>query len=242
VKEAASGCNARDIPVIAKNLRRPAGPRPTAPEEIVPGGPTSIMVPRAIWAIELRIGKGPAGANGCLHLAGPITPTPAITSNPRCSSRLVHQKKKIEPGPTPRRRFDRCGPNAIFDGTDAVMLSPAGDRQSARPWPWEAVGDEWPSIPRKTTEKELPYGPGWLAELAPPPERRRRVPSTIRLRGRCRGEPARPEAAGGGPRLTGDSALMSAHRPRRWPVCWRCARGPTSRAAAVPLAMGRAGD
>jgi pyruvate kinase len=139
------GVHGRDIPVIAKIEK----PQAAANAEEIVQAADGIMVARGDLGIELRIEEVPLVQKRLLHLAGKYA-TPAITATQMLES-MVHSSR-----PTRAEVTDVA--NAIFDGTDAVMLS---QETAIGRWPVEAVA-MMASI-AETTEKELPYG-RWLAE------------------------------------------------------------------------------
>jgi pyruvate kinase len=192
VKERLSA-HKRDIPVIAKIEK----PQAAANAEEIVQAADGIMVARGDLGIELRIEEVPLVQKRLLHLAGKFA-TPAITATQMLES-MVHSSR-----PTRAEVTDVA--NAIFDGTDAVMLS---QETAIGRYPVEAVA-MMASI-AETTERELPYG-RWLAE-----------------RGHQNGADESATIAYGAvgavyqldlkalvvPTLTGrTAALMSAHRPK----------------------------
>jgi pyruvate kinase len=183
----------RDIPVIAKIEK----PQAAANAEEIIQTADGIMVARGDLGIELRIEEVPLVQKHLLDLAGKYA-TPAITATQMLES-MVHSSR-----PTRAEVTDVA--NAIFDGTDAVMLS---QETAIGRYPVEAVA-MMASI-AEATERELPYG-RWLAE-----------------RGQQNGADESATIAYGAvgavyqlglkalvvPTLTGrTAALMSAHRPR----------------------------
>jgi pyruvate kinase len=187
------GMHQRDIPVIAKIEK----PQAAANAEEIVRAADGIMVARGDLGIELRIEEVPLVQKQLLHLAGKHA-KPGITATQMLES-MVHSSR-----PTRAEVTDVA--NAIFDGTDAVMLS---QETAVGRYPVEAVA-MMASI-AETTERELPYG-RWLAE-----------------RGNQDGQDASATIAYGAvgaayqlhlkalvvPTLTGrTAALMSAHRPQ----------------------------
>jgi pyruvate kinase len=132
-----------DTPVIAKIEKRQAAERA---EEIIEAA-DAIMVARGDLGIELPIEKVPLVQKRLLALAGRYS-KPAITATQMLAS-MVHSSR-----PTRAEATDVA--NAIFDGTDAVMLS---EETAVGDYPVEAVRIVV-EIARET-EKELPYG-DWL--------------------------------------------------------------------------------
>ena len=182
----------RDIPVIAKIEK----PQAAANAEEIVRAADGIMVARGDLGIELRIEEVPLVQKRLLQLAGKYA-KPGITATQMLES-MVHSSR-----PTRAEVTDVA--NAIFDGTDAVMLS---QETAIGRFPVEAVA-MMASI-AETTERELPYG-RWLAD-----------------RGNQDGADASATIAYGAvgaayqldlkalvvPTLTGrTAALMSAHRP-----------------------------
>jgi pyruvate kinase len=187
------GVHGRDIPVIAKIEK----PQAAANAEEIVQAADGIMVARGDLGIELRIEEVPLVQKRLLDLAGKYA-TPSITATQMLES-MVHSSR-----PTRAEVTDVA--NAIFDGTDAVMLS---QETAIGRYPVEAVA-MMASI-AETTERELPYG-RWLAD-----------------RGHQNGADESATIAYGAvgavyqldlkalvvPTLTGrTAALMSAHRPR----------------------------
>ena len=182
----------RDIPVIAKIEK----PQAAANAEEIVMAADGIMVARGDLGIELRIEEVPLVQKRLVNMAGKYA-TPAITTTQMLES-MVHSSR-----PTRAEVTDVA--NAIFDGTDAVMLS---QETAIGRYPVEAVA-MMASI-AETTERELPYG-RWLAD-----------------RGNMNGADESATIAYGAvgavyqlglkalvvPTLTGrTAALMSAHRP-----------------------------
>ena len=135
----------RDIPVIAKIEK----PQAAANAEEIVQAADGIMVARGDLGIELRIEEVPLVQKRLLDLSGKYA-TPAITATQMLES-MVHSSR-----PTRAEVTDVA--NAIFDGTDAVMLS---QETAVGRYPVEAVA-MMASI-AETTEKELPYA-RWLTE------------------------------------------------------------------------------
>src|SRR5919197_2038273 len=139
------GMHQRDIPVIAKIEK----PQAAANAEEIVKAADGIMVARGDLGIELRIEEVPLVQKQLLRLAGKLA-KPAITATQMLES-MVHSIR-----PTRAEVTDVA--NAIFDGTDAVMLS---QETAIGRYPVEAVA-MMASI-AETTERELPYG-RWLTE------------------------------------------------------------------------------
>ena len=142
--------SARDsnAPLIAK-IEKPQAA--SNAEEIVEAA-DGIMVARGDLGIELPIEEVPLVQKRLLALAGRQA-KPAITATQMLES-MVHSTR-----PTRAEVADVA--NAIFDGTDAVMLS---QETAVGNYPVEAV--EMMASIAEATERELPYG-RWLAERGP---------------------------------------------------------------------------
>jgi pyruvate kinase len=137
-----------EIPLIAK-IEKPQAA--SNAEEIVDAA-DGIMVARGDLGIELPIEEVPLVQKRLLALVGRHA-KPAITATQMLES-MVHSTR-----PTRAEVADVA--NAIFDGTDAVMLS---QETAVGRHPVLAVA-MMASI-AETTERELPYG-RWLAERGP---------------------------------------------------------------------------
>ena len=137
-----------DVPLIAK-IEKPQAA--SAAEEIIDAA-DGIMIARGDLGIELPIEEVPLVQKRLLALAGRRA-VPAITATQMLES-MVHSKR-----PTRAEVADVA--NAIFDGTDAVMLS---QETAVGDHPVEAV--KMMAAIATTTERELPYG-RWLAERGP---------------------------------------------------------------------------
>ena len=193
---------AEDVTFVRKHTRLPLIAKIEKPqavqraEEIVRAA-DCVMVARGDLGIELRIEEVPLVQKRLLDLSGKYA-TPAITATQMLES-MVHSSR-----PTRAEVTDVA--NAIFDGTDAVMLS---QETAIGRFPVEAVA-MMASI-AETTERELPYG-RWLTD-----------------RGNMHGADESATIAFGAvgavyqlglkalvvPTLTGrTAALMSAHRPK----------------------------
>ena len=133
------------VPLIAK-IEKPQAAQNAA--EIVEAA-DGVMVARGDLGIELPIEDVPLVQKRLIHLAGLLS-KPSITATQMLES-MVHSTR-----PTRAEVTDVA--NAIFDGTDAVMLSQE-----------TAVGIDPPGVVRmmaaiaEATERELPYG-RWLTE------------------------------------------------------------------------------
>jgi pyruvate kinase len=130
-----------DIPVIAKIEKPQAAERA---EEIVKACGAGIMVARGDLGIELPITAVPVVQKRLLALAGRHS-QPSITATQMLASMVSSSR------PTRAEVTDVA--NAIFDGTDAVMLS---EETAIGQHPIEAVR-VMDSVARET-ESELPYG------------------------------------------------------------------------------------
>src|SRR3954468_12551017 len=135
----------RDIPVLAKIEK----PQAAANAEEIIRAAQGIMVARGDLGIELRIEEVPLVQKRLLALCGQYA-KPAITATQMLES-MVNSSR-----PTRAEVTDVA--NAIFDGTDAVMLS---QETAVGRYPVEAVA-MMASI-AETTERELPYA-RWLTE------------------------------------------------------------------------------
>jgi len=139
----------RDITVIAKIEK----PQAAANADEIVRAAQGIMVARGDLGIELRIEEVPLVQKHLLQLSGRYA-KPAITATQMLES-MVNSSR-----PTRAEVTDVA--NAIFDGTDAVMLS---QETAVGRYPVEAVA-MMASI-AETTERELPYY-RWLTERASP--------------------------------------------------------------------------
>jgi pyruvate kinase len=137
-----------DTPVIAKIERRQAA---TAGEEIVKAASGGIMVARGDLGIELPIETIPLVQKRLLALAGRYS-KPSITATQMLASMVG--------SPRPTRAEVTDVANAIYDGTDALMLS---EETAVGRYPIEAVR----TMARiaEQTEQDLPYG-DWLMHRA----------------------------------------------------------------------------
>jgi pyruvate kinase len=133
-----------DIPLIAKIEKAEAADNA---EEIVKAAGGGIMVARGDLGIELPIASVPVLQKRLLSLAGRYS-KPAITATQMLASMVTSRR------PTRAEVTDVA--NAIYDGTDAVMLS---EETAVGKHPAEAVRvmDEI----AQATEPDLPYGE-WL--------------------------------------------------------------------------------
>jgi pyruvate kinase len=138
----------RDVPLIAK-IEKPQAAENI--EEILDAS-EGVMVARGDLGIELRIEEVPLVQKRILRLAGQKA-KPAITATQMLESMVTSTR------PTRAEVTDVA--NAIFDGTDAVMLS---QETAVGHYPVQAVA-MMASI-AECTERELPYG-RWLAERVP---------------------------------------------------------------------------
>jgi pyruvate kinase len=133
------GSRNRDVPVIAK-IEKPQAA--INAEEIVDAA-DGIMVARGDLGIELPIEDVPLVQKKLLHIAGQRA-KPSITATQMLES-MVHSSR-------PTRAEVADVSNAIFDGTDAVMLS---QETAIGRDPTAAV--HMMSQIAKATERELPY-------------------------------------------------------------------------------------
>jgi pyruvate kinase len=130
-----------DIPVIAKIEKPEATERA---EEIVKAVTAGVMVARGDLGIELPIEEVPLVQRRLLALAGQYS-RPSITATQMLASMVA--------APRPTRAEVSDVANAIFQGTDAVMLS---EETAIGEYPVEAVR-VMDRIAR-ATEPDLPYG------------------------------------------------------------------------------------
>ncbi len=133
-----------DIPLIAKIEKRQAAENAEAIVEAATGG---IMVARGDLGIELPLAEVPLVQKRLIRAAGKRS-KPAITATQMLASMVTERR------PTRAEVTDVA--NAIFDGTDAVMLS---EETAVGGNPVEAVR-VMDRIAR-ATEPDLPYG-DWL--------------------------------------------------------------------------------
>jgi len=137
-----------DLPLIAKVEK----PQAAANAEEIVDAADGIMVARGDLGIELPIEEVPLVQKRLLTLAGRRA-KPTITATQMLESMVTSKR------PTRAEVADVA--NAIFDGTDAVMLS---QETAVGENPVEAV--EMMSSIAETAERELPYG-RWLSERGP---------------------------------------------------------------------------
>jgi pyruvate kinase len=137
-----------EVPLIAKIEK----PQAAANAEEIVEAADGVMVARGDLGIELPIEEVPLVQKRILSLAGRRA-TPAITATQMLES-MVHASR-----PTRAEVADVA--NAIFDGTDAVMLS---QETAVGRHPIESV--EMMAAVAEAAERELPYG-RWLAERGP---------------------------------------------------------------------------
>ncbi|HEX8753343.1 MAG TPA: pyruvate kinase [Solirubrobacterales bacterium] len=133
-----------DVPLIAKIERQQAAERV---EEIVELSSGGIMVARGDLGIELPLAEVPVVQKRMIRAAGRAS-KPAITATQMLASMVTARR------PTRAEVTDVA--NAIFDGTDAIMLS---EETAVGQHPVEAVR-VMDRIAR-ATEPDLPYG-SWL--------------------------------------------------------------------------------
>ncbi len=133
-----------DIPLIAK-IEKPQAAEEA--EGIIASATSGIMVARGDLGIELPIEDVPATQKRLIRLAGRSS-KPVITATQMLASMVTSDR------PTRAEVTDVA--NAIYDGTDAVMLS---EETAIGDHPVEAVA----TMDRvaRATEKDLPYG-DWL--------------------------------------------------------------------------------
>jgi pyruvate kinase len=133
-----------DIPLIAKIEKQEAAENAEAIVRAATGG---IMVARGDLGIELPLAQVPAVQKRLIRTAGRLS-KPAITATQMLASMVAARR------PTRAEVTDVA--NAIYDGTDAVMLS---EETAVGQHPVEAVR-VMDRIAR-ATEPDLPYG-NWL--------------------------------------------------------------------------------
>jgi pyruvate kinase len=138
----------RDLPLIAK-VEKPQAAR--GAEEIIEAA-DGVMIARGDLGIELPIEEVPLVQKRLLAMAGRKA-RPTITATQMLESMVQSSR------PTRAEVADVA--NAIFDGTDAVMLS---QETAVGRHPVQAV--EMMASIAEATERELPYG-RWLAERGP---------------------------------------------------------------------------
>jgi pyruvate kinase len=137
-----------EVPLIAKVEK----PQAAANGEEIIDAADGIMIARGDLGIELPIEEVPLVQKRLLALAGRRA-KPTITATQMLES-MVHSTR-----PTRAEVADVA--NAIFDGTDAVMLS-----QETAVGRHPALAVEMMASIATTIEPELPYG-RWLAERGP---------------------------------------------------------------------------
>ncbi len=137
-----------EIPLIAKVEK----PQAAANAEEIVDAADGIMVARGDLGIELPIEEVPLVQKRLLAIAGRRAKA-TITATQMLES-MVHSTR-----PTRAEVADVA--NAIFDGTDAVMLS-----QETAVGRHPVLAVEMMASIAETTERELPYG-RWLAERGP---------------------------------------------------------------------------
>jgi pyruvate kinase len=137
-----------EVPLIAKIEK----PQAAANGEEIIQAADGIMIARGDLGIELPIEEVPLVQKRLLAVAGRYA-TPTITATQMLES-MVHSTR-----PTRAEVADVA--NAIFDGTDAVMLS-----QETAVGKHPVLAVQMMASIAQTTERELPYG-RWLAERGP---------------------------------------------------------------------------
>jgi pyruvate kinase len=138
----------RELPLIAKIEK----PQAAANAEEIVEHADGVMIARGDLGIELPIEEVPLVQKRILAMAGRRA-VPTITATQMLESMVQSTR------PTRAEVADVA--NAIFDGTDAVMLS---EETAVGKYPVEAV--EMMASIAETIERELPYG-RWLAERGP---------------------------------------------------------------------------
>jgi pyruvate kinase len=137
-----------EVPLIAKIEK----PQAAANGEEIVDAADGIMIARGDLGIELPIEEVPLVQKRLLAVAGRRA-KPTITATQMLES-MVHSTR-----PTRAEVADVA--NAIFDGTDAVMLS-----QETAVGRHPVLAIEMMASIARTAERELPYG-RWLAERGP---------------------------------------------------------------------------
>ena len=137
-----------EVPLIAKIEK----PQAAANGEEIIQAADGIMIARGDLGIELPIEEVPLVQKRLLAVAGRYA-KPTITATQMLES-MVHSTR-----PTRAEVADVA--NAIFDGTDAVMLS-----QETAVGKHPVLAVQMMASIAQTTERELPYG-RWLAERGP---------------------------------------------------------------------------
>jgi pyruvate kinase len=137
-----------EVPLIAKIEK----PQAAANGEEIVDAADGIMIARGDLGIELPIEEVPLVQKRLLAVAGRRA-KPTITATQMLES-MVHSSR-----PTRAEVADVA--NAIFDGTDAVMLS-----QETAVGKHPVLAVQMMASIAQTTERELPYG-RWLAERGP---------------------------------------------------------------------------
>jgi pyruvate kinase len=180
------------LPLIAK-IEKPQAV--TAAEEIIHAA-DCVMVARGDLGIELPIEDVPLVQKRMLRLAGRLA-RPSITATQMLESMIA--------SPRPTRAEVTDVANAIFDGTDAVMLS---GETAVGAYPVEAVA--MMAAVAERTERELPYRQ-WNEDRV---RRDARDPAYTIAFSACAAARDLHLAALVVPTLSGRSArLISAHRP-----------------------------
>ncbi|HEY1274773.1 MAG TPA: pyruvate kinase [Thermoleophilaceae bacterium] len=137
-----------EVPLIAKIEK----PQAAANGEEIVEAADGVMIARGDLGIELPIEEVPLVQKRLLAVAGRRA-KPTITATQMLES-MVHSSR-----PTRAEVADVA--NAIFDGTDAVMLS-----QETAVGKHPVLAVQMMASIAQTTERELPYG-RWLAERGP---------------------------------------------------------------------------
>jgi pyruvate kinase len=137
-----------EVPLIAKIEK----PQAAANAEEIVDAADGVMVARGDLGIELPLEEVPLVQKRLLAIAGRRA-KPTITATQMLES-MVHSSR-----PTRAEVADVA--NAIFDGTDAVMLS-----QETAVGTHPVLAVQMMASIAETTERELPYG-RWLAERGP---------------------------------------------------------------------------
>ena len=199
-----------EVPLIAKIEK----PQAAANAEEIVDAADGIMVARGDLGIELPIEEVPLVQKRLIHLAG-LRSKPSITATQMLESMVGATR------PTRAEVTDVA--NAIFDGTDAVMLS---QETAVGRYPVEAIA--MMSAIAETTERELPYD-RWAWERSAKGGDESRTIASLAVQGVSQLDLKAVVC----PTLSGRIArLISGHRPRV-PVLALCHTMPVVRRCAL---------
>jgi pyruvate kinase len=193
--------SAEDVEGVRKHTRQPLIAKIEKPQAVdaaedIIRAADCVMVARGDLGVELPIEDVPGAQKKLLRLAGQLA-RPSITATQMLDS-MVRSSR-----PTRAEATDVA--NAIYDGTDAVMLS---QESAVGQYPVESVA-MLASIAERT-ERELPYG-NWLESRV---RRDARDPAYTLAYSACQAARELSLDAIVTPTLSGRSArLVSAHRP-----------------------------